>query len=277
MARDTTSIRRFPWSSRFLSCSSLIILRSVGRTAAMIRCRLVARKHAHWCRDEFYFNYVFSFLYKSKMEGIIESLSNVCLYRQILEEWWSKSKFFRIIALVTSSIFGFYSVRYTYIKTKRKYYNYPPGPISLVNVGVLKYANVWTYYLFLALIIHLSFKCKMFMSQWTSVYLEVDEAIRQRVVMQCPREIWKCDRLWFVTFRIKEIYHCLRCNEWWWTVLIEGAGLILINDPVSAKKLYDDPRASMYSLHSISLYFRALQLLLDIVSHLTFFIQWTTS
>ena len=69
--------------------------------------------------------------YISLLETTLQSVSDNDLLRMIVEKWRSSSKFWRITTLAIASYSALCAVRYIYIKSKRRYYGHPPGPIAL--------------------------------------------------------------------------------------------------------------------------------------------------
>jgi len=119
----------------------------------------------------------------SFMEDILQRVSDIEFYQKLLQKWKSAPTFLRITTLVTGSIAGLSAAWYVYVKSKRKYYGYPPGPIGIA--GLFKRFDIeWLY--------------------------------------TVPEQYGSVTNL---------------------------GGIILVNEPVLAKKLHDDPRAmnSMFS------------------------------
>ena len=67
----------------------------------------------------------------SLLETTLQTVSDIEMFRIILEKWRSASKFWRITTLVMASYSGLCALRYIYIKSKRRYYRCPPGPIGV--------------------------------------------------------------------------------------------------------------------------------------------------
>jgi len=123
----------------------------------------------------------------SKMEAVLRSITDIEFVQILVEKWNTASKFWRITNLVLGSYAGLYAAQYAFIKSKRKYYGYPPGPIDL------------------------PFK-----------------------LLLCPSSLlnrWNTEWLYTVPPRYGDVTD------------IGGGRGTLINDPVLARKLFDDPRA----------------------------------
>ena len=63
------------------------------------------------------------------------------LFRKLVRKWRSQSQLVRITSLLTGSVICYLSMRYIYIKGRRKYYGLPPGMVGMPIIG-----HVWTYY-----------------------------------------------------------------------------------------------------------------------------------
>ena len=73
----------------------------------------------------------------------IQAVSNMEFVRKLMEKWRSQSKFLRVIAVATTSVTGYLSCRYLYIKAKRKYYGLPPGMVGMPLIGVVGMMDKW--------------------------------------------------------------------------------------------------------------------------------------
>ena len=190
------------------------------------------------------------------MEIHLQYVSNLQLFRELVKKWWSQSKFFRITALVTGSITGLLSIRYLYVKTKRKYYGYPPGPMGPPFVGYVctstscspafeSRTNVcsWQW--------NIEQSLMRFNPEWLCTVPEQYGHVTD--VGMSWKPIWCCSYssniLWIIGRHIHWLPQTtcrlvptilLITSDW----LYLGGNLVLINDPVLAKKLHDDPRAS---------------------------------